>query len=131
MHQISDDDVRDKPSFAALAGEILSALAHGVPLAYNAEFDRAFLMAEFTRAGALLARVPPALRKGVDWIDPLIWARELQPDRVRLRGLGVSRGRQGERGQGRRQDHAHGKSSNLRASLVGTGGFCKAPQDRR
>jgi DNA polymerase-3 subunit epsilon len=79
VHHISDDDVRDAPSFAGLAEEILLALYQGVPLAYNAEFDRAFLLAEFSRAGVLPARLPPALRKGIDWIDPLIWARELQP----------------------------------------------------
>jgi DNA polymerase III epsilon subunit-like protein len=60
-----------------VADEILAVLAHGVPLAYNAEFDRAFLTAEFTRAGKERTDVP-ALRKGVDWLDPLIWARELQ-----------------------------------------------------
>ena len=77
VHNISDDDVRDAPPFAKVADEILAVLAHGVPLAYNAEFDRAFLTAEFTRAGKERTDVP-ALRKGVDWLDPLIWARELQ-----------------------------------------------------
>ena len=77
VHNISDDDVRDKPPFAAVASEILAVLKRGVPLAYNAEFDRAFLTAEFARAGASTSDVS-ALRKGVDWLDPLIWARELQ-----------------------------------------------------
>lgn len=77
VHNISDDDVRDAPPFAALAGQILDVLARGVPLAYNAEFDRAFLMAELGRARAERADVP-ALRKSVDWLDPLTWARELQ-----------------------------------------------------
>ena len=54
-------------------------LARGVPLAYNADFDRAFLMAEFARAKAERAGVP-ALRKSVDWLDPLTWARELQQE---------------------------------------------------
>jgi DNA polymerase III epsilon subunit-like protein len=49
-----------------------------VPLAYNADFDRAFLLAEFAAAGINLASGPPGLRKGVDWFDPLVWARELQ-----------------------------------------------------
>lgn len=78
VHHISDDDVRDAPSFPALVDRLLGVLGAGVPLAYNAEFDRAFLMAEFARAPGPLATVPPALRKGVDWIDPLVWARELQ-----------------------------------------------------
>jgi DNA polymerase-3 subunit epsilon len=48
-----------------------------VPVAYNAEFDRAFLTAELMRAGAVREGAPPACRKGIEWIDPLIWAREL------------------------------------------------------
>lgn len=81
VHNISDDDVRDKPPFALVAEEILAVLARGVPLAYNADFDRAFLMAEFGRVGAAQKGERPdvpALRKGVDWLDPLTWARELQ-----------------------------------------------------
>lgn len=77
VHNISDDDVRDAPPFADVAGPILEALTRGVPLAYNAEFDRAFLLAELARAKADRADVP-ALRKSVDWLDPLTWARELQ-----------------------------------------------------
>jgi len=77
VHNISDDDVKDAPPFAAVAEQILAVLRRGVPLAYNADFDRAFLMAEFARAGVDRSDVP-ALRKGVDWLDPLTWARELQ-----------------------------------------------------
>jgi DNA polymerase-3 subunit epsilon len=77
VHNISDDDVRDAPPFAGVAEQILAVLRRGVPLAYNADFDRAFLMAEFARAGVDRSDVV-ALRKGVDWLDPLTWARELQ-----------------------------------------------------
>lgn len=77
VHGISDDDVRDKPAFAAIAQELLAALTGCVPCAYNAEFDRAFLMAEMTRAGLLGGALPPAFRKGIEWVDPLVWAREL------------------------------------------------------
>jgi DNA polymerase-3 subunit epsilon len=79
VHNISDDDVRDAPPFAQIAEQILAVLGRGVPLAYNAEFDRAFLMAEFGRVAQVGERPDvPALRKGVDWLDPLVWARELQ-----------------------------------------------------
>lgn len=79
VHNISDDDVRDAPSFAQVAEQIVAVLGRGVPLAYNADFDRAFLMAEFGRASPTGERPDvPALRKGVDWLDPLVWARELQ-----------------------------------------------------
>jgi DNA polymerase-3 subunit epsilon len=49
-----------------------------VPGAYNAAFDRAFLANEFARASVALEPPPPALRRGVEWLDPLVWARELQ-----------------------------------------------------
>lgn len=79
VHNISDDDVRDAPSFAQVAEQIVAVLGRGVPLAYNADFDRAFLMAEFGRVSPTGERPDvPALRKGVDWLDPLVWARELQ-----------------------------------------------------
>jgi DNA polymerase-3 subunit epsilon len=78
VHNISDDDVRDAPSFAQVAEQILAVLGRGVPLAYNAEFDRAFLMAEFGRLSSGERSDVPALRNGVDWLDPLVWARELQ-----------------------------------------------------
>jgi DNA polymerase-3 subunit epsilon len=78
VHQISDEMVRDAPTFAQIAELLLGVLSRGVALAYNAEFDRAFLIAEFTAARVAPLNPPPALRKGVDWIDPLVWARELQ-----------------------------------------------------
>jgi DNA polymerase-3 subunit epsilon len=78
VHGISDDDVKDKPQFGDIANDVLAALALGVPVAYNADFDRTFLDAELTRAGVSPTALPPACRKGVDWLDPLVWARELQ-----------------------------------------------------
>lgn len=87
VHGIGDDDVRDKPTFAELTGEILAALADKVPVAYNAEFDRAFLADELMRAGVSGKELPPAARRTVEWIDPLVWARELQRDE-KSRSLG-------------------------------------------
>jgi DNA polymerase-3 subunit epsilon len=80
VHHISDEDVRGQPSFSELVGSIVASLRGAVPLAYNAEFDRAFLMSEMSRAGSPDERLPPALRSGVKWLDPLVWARELQRD---------------------------------------------------
>jgi DNA polymerase-3 subunit epsilon len=77
VHGIGDDDVRDKPTFAQIVDQLFEALAGAVPVAYNAEFDRAFLTAELMRASAVRESAPPACRKGIEWIDPLIWAREL------------------------------------------------------
>lgn len=87
VHGISDDDVRDKPGFAELAPEILRALSGCVPVAYNAEFDRNFLFAEFARLGALGAEPPPCMRREVVWIDPLVWAREVHKEE-KSRALG-------------------------------------------
>jgi DNA polymerase-3 subunit epsilon len=77
VHGISDEAVRDAPSFADIAEDLLRALEGAVPLAYNAEFDRAFVLAELARASTAMGNVP-ACRRGVDWLDPLVWARELQ-----------------------------------------------------
>jgi DNA polymerase-3 subunit epsilon len=78
VHHISDDDVKDAPRFEAIAHEIAAALEGCVPAAYNAAFDRAFLHNEFGRAAYKLEATPPFLRRDVEWLDPLTWARELQ-----------------------------------------------------
>lgn len=78
VHGIGDADVADKPSFAELADEVLQEMEGAVPLAYNAEYDRKVLMAELGRVAGAALRQPPAVRRTVEWIDPLVWARELQ-----------------------------------------------------
>lgn len=78
IHHISDDDVKDAPRFADKLDLFLELMRRGVPLAYNADFDRAFLMAEVARCGVEEKDLPSAFRKGVQWIDPLVWARHLQ-----------------------------------------------------
>jgi DNA polymerase III subunit epsilon len=77
IHGIKDEDVADKPSFGEVALEILAALGEAIPAAYNAAFDRGFLLAELERAGIRPDEPPPAARRTVDWIDPLTFAREL------------------------------------------------------
>jgi DNA polymerase-3 subunit epsilon len=77
VHGIKDEDVVGKPGFAAVAGEILQALSGAIPAAYNAVFDRGFLLAELERAQVFPENPPPAMRREVDWIDPLTFAREL------------------------------------------------------
>ena len=71
VHKITDDDVKDAPSFAEVAAEVTATLGGCVPAAYNAPFDKAFLTNELARAGL-------TLRRDVEWLDPLVWARELQ-----------------------------------------------------
>jgi DNA polymerase III subunit epsilon len=77
IHGIKDADVAGKPEFGAIAAEVLAVLAGAIPAAYNASFDRAFLLAELERCGHRPADPPPACRREVDWIDPLTFAREL------------------------------------------------------
>ena len=77
IHGIKDEDVQDKPAFAAVFPEILAFLGKAIPAAYNASFDRAFILAAVARAEVVITDPPPALRREVDWIDPLIFAREL------------------------------------------------------
>ncbi len=78
VHGITDDAVKDSPVFADIATELATVLLGRVPLAYNAEFDRQFIAEEYARARVELGQVPPALRRGIEWLDPLVWARELQ-----------------------------------------------------
>jgi DNA polymerase-3 subunit epsilon len=77
VHGISDEAVKDAPVFAAIVPELLEATAGAIPLAYNAEFDRKQLTSELSRLAAPNVP-PPAFQKNVEWIDPLVWARELQ-----------------------------------------------------
>ncbi len=87
VHKITDDLVRDAPRFEAIAREVAAILGGCVPAAYNASFDRAFLLGEMARAGLAEGELPATLRKSVEWLDPLVWARELQQGE-RSRALG-------------------------------------------
>jgi len=78
IHGISDEAVKDAGAFSSVAADVLRAIGGAIPVAYNAEYDRKVLVAELARAGLLPEEPPPALRRNVEWIDPLIWARELQ-----------------------------------------------------
>jgi len=77
VHGISNDDVKDKPTFSDVCGEILAKLAGAIPAAYNASFDRGFLLAEVKRVATSDTPDVPAVRDRVVWLDPLIWARHV------------------------------------------------------
>ena len=72
VHGLEDAFLRDKPPFAAIAGELMEFLADGVLIAHNAEFDLAFLNAELARAGR-----PPISGERV--VDTLMLARRKHP----------------------------------------------------
>ena len=77
VHGITNEMVADKPRFEAIAAEVASALSGVVPAAYNASFDRGFILSELERAGYDRQGLPPSLASSVEWIDPLVWAREI------------------------------------------------------
>lgn len=77
VHGITDADVAGAPPFSGVIGELAEVLGGAVPAAYNATFDRSFLLAEMDRAAYRPDALPPGLRREVSWIDPLVWAREL------------------------------------------------------
>ena len=88
VHGITDADVAAEPPFADRLPEILGALEGVLAGAYNAEFDRGFVLAEVERAGRGGESMPPACRPEVRWLDPLPFARELFPGK-QSRALGA------------------------------------------
>jgi DNA polymerase-3 subunit epsilon len=124
IHGIKDEDVKDSPRFEAIAHEVAAALSGCVPAAYNAAFDRAFLANEFGRSGAnpsasapaegAPAPTPlaPALRKDVEWVDPLVWAREIQQGE-KSRALGEVAARLGVK-----LENAHRASDDAEAAAM-------------
>jgi DNA polymerase III subunit epsilon len=83
VHGITDAMVAGQPRFAEVWTEIRSFLEGRLPVAYNAGFDKKFLLSELERAGETTwgEHLPPAMQADVEWIDPLVWARELHPDK--------------------------------------------------
>jgi len=92
VHGISDEEVAGAPSFAEALPDIVKLLQGRVPVAYNAGFDRGFLLAELDRVAGLVTegQLPPAFRQEVVWLDPLVWARETLDKRQRKRLVDVA-----------------------------------------
>lgn len=51
IHGIHDGMVRDKPSFAAIADELMAFVSTGKAVMHNAPFDVGFFQSEFERLG--------------------------------------------------------------------------------
>lgn len=79
---ISDEMVADKPPFGEVWPEVAAFLHGRIPVAYNHAFDSKFLWAECRRIGLPPrgAELPPACSDEGIWIDPLVWAREIQKE---------------------------------------------------
>jgi DNA polymerase III epsilon subunit family exonuclease len=74
VHGITDEDVKHAPSFLDVVSLFVNVLDDRVPVAYNAPFDRRFLMGEIGRVDALDADVD-IFEDKTEWIDPLVWVR--------------------------------------------------------
>ncbi|MDT4846846.1 DNA polymerase III subunit epsilon [compost metagenome] len=74
MHGISNDFLRDKPKFAAIAEELIEYLRGAEIIIHNAPFDVAFLNMEFRRLG--LPRVTEVVGSV---LDTLVMAKEMFP----------------------------------------------------
>jgi len=122
VHGIKDEDVKDKPLFADVCQEILAALEGAIPAAYNAAFDRGFMHAEVQRALPHERVMPPALRKDVEWLDPLVWARHIQAT-AKSRALGDVAARLGVE-----LDHAHRATADAEAALKVMYKFAEDPR---
>lgn len=83
VHGITQAMVTGQPRFEEAWSEIRSFLEGRLPVAYNATFDKKFLHAELERMGETTwgEHLPPAMQSDVEWIDPLVWAREQFPDK--------------------------------------------------
>jgi len=113
VHGIKDEDVAEKPSFAEVGEAILDALRDAIPAAYNASFDRGFLLNELERNGVQVSDPPPAVRRGVVWLDPLVFARELYKGKGVSRALGAVADRLGVA-----LDRAHRATDDAEAALM-------------
>lgn len=74
VHGISNEFLRDKPKFAAIAEELVEYLRDAEVIIHNAPFDIAFLNKEFERLG-----MPPITRVVGKVLDTLVMAKEMFP----------------------------------------------------
>ena len=122
VHGIKDADLEGKPPFHEVVPEILQALAGCVPAAYNAEFDKSFVLAELERAQARPEPPPPAVRREIVWLDPLTFARELYKEED-SRALGEMAARLGIQ-----LENAHRATDDAEAALRVLYAFAKDPR---
>ena len=72
VHGLSGEFLKDKPSFSAIADELVSFIGEAPLVAHNAAFDFGFLNAELERAG----KTPVARER---MVDTLLLARRRHP----------------------------------------------------
>ena len=111
VHRIRDDDVKDKLPLKAHLAEVAEFVKGAIPAAYNAVFDKGFVLAEVLRSGTVSV-FPPAFRREVEWADPLVLAREIHRD-AESRALGDMTARLGIE-----LERAHRATDDARAALL-------------
>lgn len=84
LTKIDPADLKTAPPLQDVLPEFEALCADHLPVAYNASFDRGFLLAELERLSwaehSPKEGWPPAFADDVTWIDPLVWVRELQKE---------------------------------------------------
>jgi DNA polymerase III epsilon subunit len=70
-HGISDDMLKDAPTFDKIAQDLRKFMSGSILVAQNAEFDVSFLNAEFLRAGMTKLALPA--------LDTILLARKVKP----------------------------------------------------
>jgi DNA polymerase III epsilon subunit len=70
-HGISDEMLKNAPSFSQIAADLRNFMSGSVLVAQNAEFDVGFLNAEFVRAGMTRLAMPA--------LDTILLARKVKP----------------------------------------------------
>jgi len=84
--KIDPAELKKAPPIKDVIDAFRARIEGHLPVAYNASFDAGFLHSELRRLrqlpddGAETDDTPPAFVPSVMWIDPLVWARELQKD---------------------------------------------------
>lgn len=76
IHGITDDDVKGKPQFRRFVCDqsTIDMLLGAVPVAYNADFDRRFFLAELDRSVDVKECIPAVAWPA--WVDPLVYIRD-------------------------------------------------------
>lgn len=77
IHGIDNQDVVGAPRFVDALSRFVPLLSEAIPVAYNAPFDRGFVMSAL--AALRIEGLPnPALGEGWPaWVDPCVWVRHL------------------------------------------------------
>ena len=74
IHGIDDEAVANAPPFTSVLSHVIRLARNAYPVAYNAKFDKAFLLSEMSRLQVHLDAVT-MFDERVCWLDPLVWVR--------------------------------------------------------